>query len=156
MENTLNGKLYEEAVRALWENTKGSITGIYTVLVDGDDLNGPVPDLARGILDGHIVLKRELATISHYPAISVLDSVSRIMEEIVSSNHWQLANEMRKILSVYKENELYFKLGTIQENAENAYILNVKQSRRYKYVLKQGRSDSFQFDDIVEAMYHIV
>ena len=74
------------------------------------------------------------------------------MEEIVSSNHWQLANEMRKILSVYKENELYFKLGTIQENAENAYILNVKQSRRYKYVLKQGRSDSFQFDDIVEAM----
>ena len=81
-----NGKLYEEAVRAIWENAKGSITGIYTVLVDGDDLNGPVPDLARGILDGHIVLKRELATLSHYPAISVLDSVSRIMEEIVANS----------------------------------------------------------------------
>ena len=95
------------------------------MLVDGDDLNG-VPDLARGILDGHIVLKRELATLSHYPAISVLDSVSRIMEEIVSPHHWQLANEMRKILSIYKENELYFKLGTIQENEENAYIFECK------------------------------
>lgn len=102
---------------------KGAITGIYTVLVDGDDLNGPVPDLARGILDGHIVLKRELATLSHYPAISVLDSVSRIMEEIVSPTHWQLANEMRKILSIYKENELYFKLGTIQRKCKKMLII---------------------------------
>ena len=79
------------------------------------------------------------------------------MEEIVSPTHWQLANEMRKILSIYKENELYFKLGTIQENTENAYIFECKnKSRRYKYVLKQGRSDSFQFNDIVEAMHYIV
>lgn len=123
--------LMESYMKKLLERSgktqKGSITGIYTVLVDGDDLNGPVPDLARGILDGHIVLKRELATLSHYPAISVLDSVSRIMEEIVSPNHWQLANEMRKILSIYKENELYFKLGTIQENEENAYIFECKK-----------------------------
>ncbi|KFN03955.1 flagellar protein export ATPase FliI [Bacillus clarus] len=136
---------------------KGSITGIYTVLVDGDDLNGPIPDLARGILDGHIVLKRELATLSHYPAISVLDSVSRIMEEIVSPNHWQIANEMRKILSIYKENELYFKLGTIQESEENTYIFECKNKvEGINTFLKQGRTDSFHFEDIVQAMHHIV
>ncbi|MET7017592.1 flagellar protein export ATPase FliI [Bacillus mycoides] len=153
--------LMESYMKKLLERSgktqKGSITGIYTVLVDGDDLNGPVPDLARGILDGHIVLKRELATLSHYPAISVLDSVSRIMEEIVSPNHWQLANEMRKILSIYKENELYFKLGTIQENEENAYIFECKNKvEAINMFLKQGRTDSFQFEDVVQAMHHIV
>lgn len=153
--------LMESYMKKLLERSgktqKGSITGIYTVLVDGDDLNGPVPDLARGILDGHIVLKRELATLSHYPAISVLDSVSRIMEEIVSPNHWQLANEMRKILSIYKENELYFKLGTIQENEENAYIFKCKNKvEAINTFLKQGRTDSFQFEDVVQAMHHIV
>ncbi len=79
------------------------------------------------------------------------------MEEIVSPNHWQLANEMRKILSIYKENELYFKLGTIQENEENAYIFECKNKvEDINTFLKQGRSDSFQFDDIVQAIHHIV
>ncbi|CAM4368481.1 ATP synthase [Bacillus manliponensis] len=135
----------------------GSITGIYTVLVDGDDLNGPVPDLARGILDGHIVLKRELATLNHYPAISVLDSVSRIMEEIVSPEHWQLANEIRKTLSIYKENELYFKLGTIQENSENAYIFECKNKIDGIHAfLKQGRTDYYKFTDIIKTMESVV
>ncbi|MGG0648118.1 flagellar protein export ATPase FliI [Bacillus mycoides] len=153
--------LMESYMKKLLERSgktqKGAITGIYTVLVDGEDLNGPVPDLARGILDGHIVLKRELATLSHYPAISVLDSVSRIMEEIVSPKHWQLANEMRKILSIYKENELYFKLGTIQENEENAYIFECKNKvEAINMFLKQGRTDSFHFEGVVQAMHHIV
>lgn len=135
----------------------GSITGIYTVLVDGDDLNGPVPDLARGILDGHIVLKRELATLNHYPAISVLDSVSRIMEEIVSPNHWQLANEMRKILSIYKENELYFKLGTIQENPENVYIFDCKnKAEGINSFLKQRRAEHYEFSHIIKTMESVV
>ncbi|PHA01929.1 flagellum-specific ATP synthase FliI [Bacillus pseudomycoides] len=134
----------------------GSITGIYTVLVDGDDLNGPIPDLARGILDGHIVLKRDLATLNHYPAISVLDSVSRIMEEIVTPEHWQLANEIRKTLSIYKENELYFKLGTIQENEENAHIFACKNKIDDIHTfLKQGRTDSYRFADIIQHMYSV-
>ncbi|MDC2865758.1 MULTISPECIES: flagellar protein export ATPase FliI [unclassified Bacillus (in: firmicutes)] len=134
----------------------GSITGIYTVLVDGDDLNGPVPDLARGILDGHIVLTRDLATLNHYPAISVLDSVSRIMEEIVTPEHWQLANELRKTLSIYKENELYFKLGTIQENEENAYIFTCKDKiEGINMFLKQGRTESYRFADTIQHMYHV-
>ncbi|HDX9579548.1 TPA: flagellar protein export ATPase FliI [Bacillus pseudomycoides] len=131
----------------------GSITGIYTVLVDGDDLNGPVPDLARGILDGHIVLKRDLATLNHYPAISVLDSVSRIMEEVVAPEHWELANEIRKTLSIYQENELYFKLGTIQENEENAYIFACKNKVDDIHTfLKQGRTESYRFADVIQQM----
>ncbi|AWC32330.1 flagellar protein export ATPase FliI [Bacillus cytotoxicus] len=153
--------LMESYMKKLLERSgktkKGSITGIYTVLVDGDDLNGPVPDLARGILDGHIVLSRELATLSHYPAISVLDSVSRIMEEIVTPDHWKLANEIRKTLSIYKENELYFKLGTIQENEENAYIFECKNKiDGINTFLKQGRTDCYHFEDIVQAMQRIV
>lgn len=153
--------LMESYMKKLLERSgktkRGSITGIYTVLVDGDDLNGPVPDLARGILDGHIVLKRELATLNHYPAISVLDSVSRIMEEIVSEKHWKLANEIRKTLSVYKENELYFKLGTIQENPENAYIFNCKnKTEGINAFLKQGRTEHYDFTNIVETMESVV
>lgn len=153
--------LMESYMKKLLERSgktkKGSITGIYTVLVDGDDLNGPIPDLARGILDGHIVLKRDLATLNHYPAISVLDSVSRIMEEIVTPEHWQLANELRKTLSIYKENELYFKLGTIQENEENAYVFACKNKIDDIHAfLKQGRTDSYRFADIIQHMYSIV
>ncbi|WP_369900243.1 flagellar protein export ATPase FliI [Bacillus manliponensis] len=153
--------LMESYMKKLLERSgktkNGSITGIYTVLVDGDDLNGPVPDLARGILDGHIVLKRELATLNHYPAISVLDSVSRIMEEIVSPQHWKFANEMRKTLSIYKENELYFKLGTIQENRENAYIFDCKnKAEGINSFLKQGRSEHYEFSHIIEKMESVV
>ncbi|MFD3446002.1 flagellar protein export ATPase FliI [Microbacteriaceae bacterium 4G12] len=149
--------LMESYMKKLLERSgktdKGSITGIYTVLVDGDDMNGPIPDLARGILDGHIVLKRELATLGHYPAISVLESVSRIMEEIVDPTHWNMANEIRKMMSIYKENELYFKLGTIQENEETAHIFESKHKiEGINAFLKQGRSDHYQLMETLEQM----
>lgn len=152
--------LMESYMKKLLERSgktkKGAITGIYTVLVDGDDMNGPVPDLARGILDGHIVLTRELATLSHYPAISVLDSVSRIMEEIVDEEHWQSANEVRKTMSIHKENELYFKLGTIQENEETAHIFAAKNKIPFiNSFLKQGRSDCYSFSDTIEQIKSI-
>ena len=84
---------------------KGSITGLYTVLVDGDDLNEPITDTVRGILDGHIVLSRKLANQNHYPAIDVLASVSRVMPNIVSKEHLTLANKIKDIMAVYKESE---------------------------------------------------
>ncbi|MGR5985813.1 hypothetical protein ACUC2M_17690 [Bacillus cytotoxicus] len=79
------------------------------------------------------------------------------MEEIVTPDHWKLANEIRKTLSIYKENELYFKLGTIQENEENAYIFECKNKiDGINTFLKQGRTDCYHFEDIVQAMHHIV
>lgn len=90
---------------------QGSITGIYTVLVDGDDMNEPIADAVRGILDGHIVLSRDLAAKNHYPAIDVLASVSRVMLEIASKEHWQAAQKLRTVLATYREAEDLINIG---------------------------------------------
>ncbi len=89
----------------------GSITGIYTVLVDGDDMNEPVADAVRGILDGHIVLSRSLASKNHYPAIDVLYSVSRVMTDIITSEHRKAAQELRAILATYRDAEDLIDIG---------------------------------------------
>jgi flagellum-specific ATP synthase len=89
----------------------GSITGLYTVLVDGDDLNEPVADAARSILDGHIVLSRELAVRGHYPAIDVLGSVSRLMNDLVENKHRQWAQTVRQLMATYRSAEDLIQLG---------------------------------------------
>jgi FliI/YscN family ATPase len=89
----------------------GSITGLYTVLVDGDDLNEPVADTVRGILDGHIVLQRELAVRGHYPAIDVLESVSRCMADVIDPEHAGDAQEVRALLAAYRSAEDLIRLG---------------------------------------------
>ncbi|EFS00948.1 flagellar protein export ATPase FliI [Listeria seeligeri] len=135
----------------------GSITGIYTVLVDGDDMNGPVPDLARGILDGHIVLTRELATKNHYPAIDVLGSVSRVMEEIVPENQWKNASKIREWMSIYQENELYFKLGTIEQTNDNASIFTSKEKSYFIHqFLKQLRDENVSLEETNQLMETLV
>jgi len=90
---------------------KGSITGLYTVLVDGDDLTEPVTDTARSVLDGHIVLSRKIANRNHYPAIDVLASVSRCMSDIVDSDHKKAANEFKKSMAVYVNSEDLINIG---------------------------------------------
>ena len=93
-------KLLERAGNA----EKGSITGLYTVLVDGDDFNEPITDTARSILDGHIMLSRKLVHRNHYPAIDISSSISRLMIELVPEEHQRLASRLRDILSVYEKN----------------------------------------------------
>ena len=90
---------------------KGSITGIYTVLVDGDDMNEPIADAVRSILDGHIVLSRKIAAQNHFPAIDVLGSVSRVMYEVVDKSHLEAAQEMRQLMAVYAEAEDLIHIG---------------------------------------------
>ena len=89
----------------------GSITGIYTVLVDGDDMNEPIADAVRSILDGHIVLSRAIAAQNHFPAIDILGSVSRVMNEVVSERHLKAAQSMRQLMAVYKEAEDLIHIG---------------------------------------------
>lgn len=92
-------------------DVKGSITAFYTVLVDGDDMNEPIADAVRGILDGHLVLDRKLAQKGQFPAINVLKSVSRVMSEIVDTNHQQAADQIRYNLSTYEDNEDLINIG---------------------------------------------
>lgn len=90
---------------------RGTITGLYTVLVEGDDFNEPIADAVRAILDGHIVLTRELAMQNHYPAIDVLTSVSRVMNDIMDESHLDLSNRLKKVLALYRKNEDLIKIG---------------------------------------------
>lgn len=98
----------------------GSITAFYTVLVDGDDMNEPIADAVRGILDGHIVLSRSLAHKGHFPAIDVLQSVSRVMKEIVAEEHQDAANELKSLLATFRDSEDLINIGAYQSgsNAE--------------------------------------
>lgn len=96
---------------------KGSITAFYTVLVDGDDMNEPIADAVRGILDGHIVLSRHLAHKGHFPAIDVLQSVSRVMKEIITEEQQDAANQLKRLLSIYKDSEDLINIGAYQRGS---------------------------------------
>jgi flagellum-specific ATP synthase len=93
----------------------GSITGLYTVLVEGDDMNEPIADAVRSIVDGHIVLERRLASRGHYPAINILSSVSRLMSEVVEKSHLETAYEFRRLLADYEKIEDLVNLGAYQK-----------------------------------------
>ncbi len=107
---------------------KGSITAFYTVLVEGDDMNDPIADSTRGILDGHIVLSRRIAHTGHYPAIDVLASVSRVMKEIVTPEHYAAANELKRLLAVYRDAEDLINIGAYKSGANR----DIDQAIRYK------------------------
>lgn len=134
---------------------KGSITGIYTVLVEGDDMNEPIADTARSILDGHIVLSRALATQNHYPAIDILESVSRIMLEIADKKHWDAAQEMRKVLATYKDAEDLINIGAYVSgsnyNIDNAIKL-IDPSLDF---LQQTVYEKTEFEECIEKLCDI-
>ena len=135
---------------------KGSITGVYTVLVEGDDTNEPIADTVRGILDGHIVLSRSLAAANHYPAIDVGASVSRLMADIVSDEHRQMAGRVRDIMSIYNKNADLVSIGAYKPgtNPELDYALGKMDA--INSFLKQGVDESFGYEEIVEQMERIL
>jgi flagellum-specific ATP synthase len=122
---------------------KGSITGIYTVLVDGDDMNEPIADAVRSILDGHIVLSRSIAAQNHYPAIDVLGSVSRVMLDIVDKEHYKAAQQMRSIMATYREAEDLINIGAYATGS-NANI--------DKAILAIDSVNAFLQQDVYEKM----
>lgn len=105
---------------------KGSITAFYTVLVDGDDMNEPIADAVRGILDGHIVLNRNLANKGHFPAIDILASVSRVMKEIVPREHQEAARFLNRLLSIYKDSEDLINIGAYQKGSNPEIDLSME------------------------------
>lgn len=130
----------------------GSITGIYTVLVEGDDVNEPIADTVRGIIDGHIVLSRTVAMRNHYPAIDVLGSVSRLMTEIADPEHLSLANKMRGILSVYYANYDLISIGAYKTGTNPELDTAIRSIEKVNGFLKQGIDEQFDLPEVVQLM----
>lgn len=135
---------------------KGTITGLYTVLVDGDDLTEPVTDTARGILDGHIVLSRKLANSNHYPAIDVLASVSRVMPNIVSKEHLEIANRIKDIMAVYREAEDLINIGAYKKGSNKKIDIAIDLMEDIENFLKQDVKASPSFQETFNIMKNII
>jgi len=131
---------------------KGSITGLYTVLVDGDDMTEPVTDTARSILDGHVVLSRSMAHRNHYPAIDVLGSISRVMSDIVTSEHKKLAGEIRKNLAVYREAEDLINVGAYVKGSNPEIDRAISVIGGINAFLTQGVTEKFDFEETLMLM----
>lgn len=134
----------------------GTITAFYTVLVDGDDMNEPITDAVRGILDGHIVLSRNLANKNHYPAIDVLSSISRLMSSIISDSHKKSANEIKTILSIYKDSEDLINIGAYQKGSSKEIDLAIEKIDAINEFLMQSTNEHKDFDTIIDEMSKII
>lgn len=131
---------------------KGSITGLYTVLVDGDDFNEPITDTARGILDGHIVLSRKLAQMNHYPAIDVLASISRVMSAIATKEHKQMAGKLKNVMATYQEAEDLINIGAYKAGSNKQIDYAISKIDQVNDFLCQSTEDKYDFDGIVGAL----
>lgn len=130
----------------------GSITGIYTVLVEGDDMNEPVADTVRGIIDGHIVLSRKIAARNHYPAIDVLNSVSRLMSNIVGKEQMEAASSMRNMMSVYDTNYDLISIGAYKSGSNPGLDIAIKKIGGINKYLQQKVDEKCFYDESLEAM----
>ncbi len=128
-------------------STTGSITGLYTVLVDGDDFNEPITDTARSILDGHIMLSRKLGHRNHYPAIDILQSISRVMSSIATSEHKELAGKLKNVLATYNEAEDLINIGAYKSGSNREIDYAVKKIDAVNEFLCQRTDEKFLFGD---------
>lgn len=135
--------------------THGSITGLYTVLVEGDDMNEPVADTVRGILDGHIVLSRALAHRNHYPAIDVLASISRIMTGITDERHQTAASFIRSNLSIYRDAQDMIQIGAYKKGSNLEIDEAIRLRPQIQSFLLQKVSDRFGLEDTIDQMLAI-
>ena len=135
---------------------RGSITGVYTVLVEGDDTNEPIADTVRGILDGHIVLSRQLANSNHFPAIDVGASISRLMVEIVPEEHRQLAGRLRDVLSVYEKNADLVSIGAYKAGTTPRLDHALKKIDAINQFLCQGIDEAFSYEESLKEMRRIL
>lgn len=136
-------------------SSKGSITGLYTVLVDGDDFNEPITDTARSILDGHIMLNRKLANKNHYPAIDVLMSISRVMSQIVGKEHKAVAGKLKNVLATYNEAEDLINIGAYKSGSNKEIDYAIEKHDAVNKFLLQGVDDKYEFPQEIELLNDI-
>lgn len=141
-------KLLERAGRA----ARGSITGLYTVLVDGDDFNEPITDTARSILDGHIMLSRKLGHKNHYPAIDILQSISRCMSQIADRNHKKAAGRLKNVMATYNESEDLINIGAYKKGSNPNIDYAISKIDAVNAYLCQDVEEKFDFEESVELL----
>lgn len=135
---------------------KGSITAFYTVLVDGDDMNEPISDAVRGILDGHIVLSRKLAAQNHFPSIDVQESISRLMKEITSEEQSRLSGEIRDILATYEKSEDLINIGAYSKGSNPKIDRAIELYEPIKKFLQQNVKESLDYESTIDLMKNII
>lgn len=131
---------------------KGSITGIYTVLVEADDFNEPISDTVRGIVDGHIILSRKLAELNHYPAIDVLMSISRLMVDIVEPEHLNAARTLRDLMATYNDAKDLIDVGAYKKGTNPKIDKAIELMDEINKFLRQGIRERMSFDDTIEYL----
>lgn len=144
-------KLLERAGRS----DRGSITGLYTVLVDGDDFNEPITDTARSILDGHIMLNRKIAQKNHYPAIDVLQSISRVMSSIVNNDQKAASGQLKNVLATYAEAEDLVNIGAYKPGSNKNIDFALSKIEEVNEFLMQDVYEKFEYDEIVNRLINI-
>ena len=131
---------------------RGSITALYTVLMEGDDISDPIVDIVRGIVDGHIFLSRKVAEMNHYPAIDVLGSISRLMSAIATPEHKEAAGKMRKILAMYRENKDLIDVGMYQPGSNPKLDIAIEMMPQVNAFLQQRTTDIVSMDTTISTL----
>ncbi len=137
-------------------NDKGTCTALYAVLVEGDDFNEPVTDTVRGILDGHILLSRDLAARHHFPAIDILGSISRVMPELVDEEHLAASGKLKRLMAVYREAEDLINIGAYQQGSNPEIDEAIRKMNRINQFLTQGLTERSSFEETRSMMMDLV
>ena len=150
---TLLPQLMERAGK---EAGKGSITAFFTVLIEGDDMSDPIADQSRSILDGHIVLSRELTDFGIYPPINILNSASRVMSDIITKEHRQNANKFKRLFSMLKENEVLIRIGAYQKGVDKELDYAISKKSAMEEFIKQNPDEGVEFNQTIDMLVKIV
>ncbi len=137
-------------------NQKGSITAFFTVLVDGDDMNDPIADQSRSILDGHIVLTRDLTEQGFYPPINILKSASRVMDKVVDKEHYNQFLNLKRVLSLIKENEVLIRVGAYKEGMDKELDFALTKKDKLREFLVQDTQEQYTFEDISKLFKEVL
>lgn len=150
---TLLPQLMERAGK---EDNKGSITAFFTVLVEGDDMSDPIADQSRSILDGHFVLSRELTDFGIYPPIHILNSASRVMNDVITAEHFQAATKFRRLYSLLKENELLIRIGAYQSGSDPELDGAIAKKGAMEEFLKQNAALKQNYEETLATLLRIM
>ena len=142
--------------RAGKEEGKGSITAFFTVLVEGDDLSDPIADQSRSILDGHIVLSRELTDYGIYPPISIQNSASRVMGDVIEVEHKKAAQKFKRLSSIFKENEVLVRIGAYEKGNDKELDLALSKKDKMNLFLQQNPEEIFEFETTINELKQII